>query len=516
MTTTSTHGTDAAAHAAYDALIAHLKQTSLLTSTMSLLGWDQEAMAPEAGLPYRTEQLTLLARLCHERATDTKLGELIAACEADPALTTDPTRASAVNLREARRDYGKATRLPEALVEKLAHTTNTAKAAWREARRDNDYSKFEPHLRQVVALTRQKAGHLGWAGDGEPWDALADHFEAGMTAAYVESVFTPLRPRLVALVEALREAPRQPSHAFMRTKLPIDQQQAFVRRIVEAIGFDFSAGRLDTSTHPFCSSTHCRDVRLTTRFHADNLNDARSSTMHEAGHGIYAQGLPSEHIGTPRGRPVGLSIHESQSRLWENQVGRSRAFWRWCDPKLREHFGDAVAHLSEDDVYAGANIVEPSLIRVEADEATYNLHIMIRFELERLLVKGELSTAELPDAWNARYKEYLGVDVPDDARGCMQDIHWSMGAIGYFPTYTLGNLYAAQFFEAAREAIGDLNAMFAAGDFAPLRTWLNEHIHALGKTYNSEDLCVHVTGKPLSPDPLMRHLEGKFRPLYGL
>jgi carboxypeptidase Taq len=332
----------------------------------------------------------------------------------------------------------------------------------------------------------------------------------------VSEVFTPLRKKLQGLLDELMGSDTRPSNVFNETKLPINKQREFVRFIATQIGFDFDAGTLDDATHPFCSGTHCRDVRLTTRFHENNVNDAIGSTMHEAGHGIYEQGLLYEHVGTPMGNAVSLGIHESQSRLWENQVGRSEAFWKWCQPKLNEFFGDATSSLSFEDVYGGANIVRPDYIRVEADEATYNMHIMIRFELERQLMNGDLAVADLPDAWNQRYKEYLGIEVPNDTKGCLQDIHWSMTAMGYFPTYTLGNLYCAQFFEKAMADIPDLYDQFEQGEFGSLRTWLNENIHCNGKRYRAADLCEYVTGKPLSADPLMRHLEGKLRPLHGL
>src|SRR5690606_25708420 len=262
--------------------------------------------------------------------------------------------------------------------------------------------------------------------------------EPGCTAAGVAAGFGPLRKSLQGLISDLMGSARAPSNAFNELPLPTAQQEAFVRFVAERIGFDFGRGRLDRSTHPFCSGTHPGDVRLTTRFHEANVNDALGSTMHEAGHGIYEQGLPTAHWGLPMGQAVSLSIHESQSRLWENQVGRSQAFWRWLHPQLGRFFGDETSGLSLDDVYGGANIVKPTLIRVEADEATYNMHIMIRFEIERALLTGELAVEDVPEMWNARYKEYLGVDVPNDAQGCLQDIHWSMLAIGYFPTYTLG------------------------------------------------------------------------------
>jgi carboxypeptidase Taq len=502
---------------AYDQLLDHTKEANLLGSTGSILGWDQETLMPPRGLAHRSKQLAQLAKLTHQMKTDPRIGEWLDACEAYASLTDDPLSVSAVNLRELRRDYDKATKLPEALVVEMSETTSQAKHAWAEARKRNTYEDFKPWLAKVVELNQQKAECYGWDKEGgEPWDALADSFESGMTAASVAEVFTPLRERLVPLLEDILGSTTGPSNAFNELKLPIEQQKAFVKDISAAVGFDYDRGRLDESTHPFCSGSHCNDVRMTTRFHEDNVNDALGSTLHESGHGIYEQGLLEEYIGTPMGQAVGLSIHESQSRMWENQVGRSRAFWTWCYPKLAEHFGDATAKLTQEEIFGGANIVSPGLIRVEADEATYNLHIMIRFEIERLLMKGDLGVDDLPDAWNAMYKDYLKVDVPDDTRGCLQDIHWSMGAIGYFPTYTMGNLYCAQFFEAARDALGDTDAMFAEGRFTPLRQWLNEHIHAHGKRYRSADLVEHVTGKPLSADPLMRHLEGKLRPLYGV
>ncbi|MEM9881536.1 MAG: carboxypeptidase M32 [Planctomycetota bacterium] len=500
--------------APYADLLSHQKAAALLGSTAGLLGWDQETKMPPGGLDHRADQLAQLAELLHARATDPRVGDWLDACEDNTELTAD----AAVNLRHWRRDYDRATRLPADLVVETSRVTSRAKAAWAEARQHNDYARFAPWLAKVVDLCRRRADCYGYPADGEPWDALAEGYERGMTAATVEAVFQPLRERLVALIDRLRDAPRRPDDAFNRVKLPVDRQEAFVREMAAAVGFDFDRGRLDVSAHPFCSGSHPGDVRLTTRFHDDNLIDALGSTLHETGHGLYEQGLPPQHSGTPRGEAVGLSIHESQSRLWENQVGRSRAFWKWATPKLHRHFGDALANYDADAAYAAANRVAPSLIRVEADEATYNLHIMVRFNLERRLLRGDLSADDLPEAWNHAYQEALGVSASggDDANGCLQDIHWSMGALGYFPTYTLGNLYAAQFFEAAARDLGDLDAAFAVGDFAPLLGWLREHVHAPGRTYDSAELCERVTGRPLSAEPLMRHLESKLLPLHGL
>ncbi|MBB6428256.1 carboxypeptidase M32 [Algisphaera agarilytica] len=504
---------------AYTELLDHQRDASLLSSTASLLGWDQEVMMPPGGLEHRSRQLAQLAQMVHARSTDPRIADWLSACEADDSVTKDPLSDAAVNVREWRRGYDRSTKLPAALVVEMSETTSKAKAEWAEARKADEYARFAPWLDKIIELSRKQAECYGWSDDGEPWDALAEGYEAGMTAAYVEGVFTPLRDRLVGLLDRLMGAGAQPDNGFNELELPIAQQEAFVREVSAAVGFDYGRGRLDVSSHPFCSGTHYADIRLTTRFAKNNVNDALGSTLHETGHGLYEQGLPAEHLGTPRGNAVGLSIHESQSRLWENQVGRSRAFWTWCFPKLAQYFGDAVGGLSPDAVYAAANRVQPSLIRVEADEATYNLHIMIRFELERAMLKGDIKAADLPEAWNQKYRDYLGIDVPSDAQGCLQDIHWSMGALGYFPTYTLGNLYSAQFFEAACEALGGsdtVHGMFERGEFAPLLDWLRTNIHSSGNTYHSAELCKHVTGKDLSADPLMRQLENKLLPIYGL
>ncbi|MBL6997821.1 MAG: carboxypeptidase M32 [Phycisphaerales bacterium] len=508
--------TTVAAETAYDQLIKRTKEANSLGATISLLHWDQEVMMPKKGIEYRANQISLTSRMHHELSTDDEIGDLLEACETDGELVSDCTSATAVNVREIRHRYDRATKLPSALVEEEAMLSSRGQNAWAEARKNNDFTAFQPWLEKIVDLLQRKAECYGWADGGEPWDALAEDYEPGCTAASVSEVFTPLRDRLQTLLDEIMGSETKPSNAFNEIALPINQQKEFVRAIATQIGFDFDAGRLDESTHPFCSGTHCRDVRLTTRFHENNVNDAIGSTMHEAGHGIYEQGLLFSNAGTPMGYAVSLGIHESQSRMWENQVGRSEAFWKWCHPKMNEFFGDATSSLTFDDVYGGANIVNPDFIRVEADEATYNMHIMIRFELERMMMKGDLAVADLPEAWNSRYKEYLGIDVPSDTKGCLQDIHWSMTSMGYFPTYTLGNLYCAQFFEKAMEAIPNMYEQFALGEFGELKTWLNENIHQRGQQYRAAELCEVVTGKALSADPLMRHLESKLRPLYGL
>lgn len=513
---TAPTASDAGARDAYRDLKRRAKEAHLLGSSASLLSWDREVMMPEGGIEFRSDQISLLARMYHEMMTATEVGDLIAACEQDEALVSDPLSPEAVNVREWRRRYDRQTKLPSSLVEEEAALASRGQHAWAEARKKDDFKHFQPFLEKGLDLLKRKAECYGWADGGEPWDALAEDYEPGCTAAQVAEVFAPLREELKGLLDQLMGSATQPSNAFNELTLPKDQQKQFVEFVAGAIGFDFNCGRLDVSTHPFCSGTHPGDVRLTTRFHENNVNDALGSTMHEAGHGIYEQGLLAEHAGTPMGHSTSLGIHESQSRMWENQVGRSRAFWNWLYPKLNEYFGSAAKTLSLDEVYAGANIVRSDFIRVEADEATYNMHIMVRFELERAMMNGDLSIADLPEAWNARYKEYLNLDVPDDRRGCLQDIHWSMLSVGYFPTYTLGNLYSAQFYEAALEAVPDLESQFEQGQFGALKRWLNENIHAHGQRYLAADLCEHVTGKPLSAEPLLRHLRSKLLPIYGL
>ncbi len=496
------------------ALVTHLQEASLLASSNALLDWDQETTMPSGGLEWRARQQALLARIVHERVSSLERRDLIEAVESDSGAMADAGIAALV--REARRDHEKATKLPTSLVEEMAKTSSMAKHEWALAREKSDFPRFAPWLEKLVGLLRAQADCYGFAQGGERWDALADLYEPGCTAKGVSAVFDPLRPRLQRLVADLTGSRVRPPSGFNDFAVAIPVQEALSRLVAEKIGFDFHRGRLDRSTHPFCSGTHCNDVRLTTRYNETCVNDALGSTMHEAGHGIYEQGLPFACVGTPLGESVSLGIHESQSRMWENQVGRSRAFWAWLHRELPSVIGSDSARFSLDELYGAANVVEPGFIRVESDEATYNLHIMVRFEIERAVIGGSLEVAGIPSVWNRLYKEYLGLEVPDDRRGCLQDIHWSMGAMGYFPTYTLGNLYASQFFEAACAEIPGLLEGFARGDFAPLKAWLNSNIHAHGRRFTPSELVERVTGKPLSAEPLMRHLEGKLRPLYGI
>ena len=499
------------AQAAYEALLSHNRETFLLGATSALLGWDQETYMPPGAGDMRADQLALLARLAHERAAAPDVAEWLASCEQDDDCMALADRAA--NVRGLRRDHDRATRLPEALVGELAEVESRAQQAWAAARAASDFGAFRPWLERMVGLQQHKADCLA-AGGGSRWDALADLYEPGMRAADLQALFGPLRERLVALRQRV-EGGRRPDDAFIRAEIDAHLQESFVRAVVTAMGFDFSRGRIDRSAHPFCTGTG-GDVRLTTRFHKDNVLDALGSTMHEGGHGLYEQGLAVEHLGSPLGEAVSLGIHESQSRLWENHVGRSRAFWQWCWPVAQQFLGSACTGQTAASVFGAANLVRPSLIRVEADEATYDLHVMIRFEIEQALIDGSLAVADLPASWNALYRDYLGVEVPDDRHGCLQDVHWSCGLFGYFPTYTLGNLYAAQIAAAADRALGGLAPQLAQGDFTPLRQWLRENVHRHGRRYEPAELCERATGAQLSSEPFFAYLEAKLAEAYEL
>ena len=500
------------AQASYDNLISTLKQISLLGSVNSVLGWDEQTHLPTKGAEHRANQCSMLAKMVHEWFTSPVIDDLLAEVETS-ALAAEPHSDAAVNVRETRRHYDRAKKLPAKLVEEMSHTSVMAQQAWSDAKKKSEYKTFQPWLEKTLKLKRQEAECVGYASN--PYDALIDEFEPGETAEGVRKMFAGLRQPLVELIAKIVDSGKKAPVEILERKYPADAQEKLARLASAAIGFDFESGRLDVSVHPFCSGIGPGDTRLTTRYDENYFGDAFFGVLHETGHGLYEQGLEPQHFGTPRGEAVSLGIHESQSRLWENLVGRSRPFWKHFLPKAREAFPQALQDVSEDDWYFAINDVRPSLIRTEADEATYNLHVLLRFELEEAMLRSDLTAADLPGAWTEKMKQYLGLTPPDDARGCLQDIHWSGGAIGYFPTYTLGNLYAAQFFEKAREDLGDLDAQFARGQFAPLLHWLRQNIHRHGKTYPPRELVKRVTGKEPTADALLRHLRKKAE-LYGV
>lgn len=499
---------------AYDELVSRTKEVALLVSCTSVLGWDERTYMPAAGSNLRADQLSLLAGMVHEKFTDKKVGDLLSNLEASP-LAKDADSIEAVNIRETRHRYNKDTKLPKKLVEEFTRVTTLAQGEWVKARKKNDFKAFLPWLEQVVKLTKEKADAYGYTG--EPYNALLDDYEPGGTVEEVSKVFEHLRKELVPLVAAIQQSKKKPDVSIVEREYNTDLQRVFGESVAAAIGYDFTAGRLDVTTHPFCTGIGPGDTRITTRYNPRRLNDALFGTMHEAGHGLYEMGIDKErYFGTPMGEAVSLGIHESQSRMWENQVGRSKAFWSYFLPQAKRIFKEALADVSLDDFYGAINDVRPSYIRVEADEATYNLHILLRFEMERALMTGDLKPADIPGEWNAKFKKYFGFEVDKDTNGCLQDVHWSAGLIGYFPTYTLGNLYSAQFFNKALADMPDLMKQFETGNFLGLREWLRKNIHTHGQRYRANKLVERVTGKPLSHEPLIDYMKKKYGEIYSL
>jgi carboxypeptidase Taq len=456
--------------------------------------------------------MAMLAGLYHERATDPAIGDLLQASESLAEIQLNSPEAA--NLREWRRAFDRLTKLPRTLVEELARTTSMAQQEWVEARKANDFARFRPWLEAIIGLKRQEAACL--TTGGEPYDALLDEYEPGANGRDLGSLFAELRRDLVPLVAAIQGSTAGPRDRALEGDYPVDRQKIFGETVAQAIGFDFERGRLDTTAHPFCTGIGPGDVRITTRFDVRDFSSAFFGILHEVGHGLYEQGLDPDHHGEPIGEAVSLGVHESQSRLWENAVGRSRAFWEHWLPFAKRIFREPLHAIGLDQFHAAINRVEPSLIRVEADEVTYNIHIMIRFELEKALIGGNLSVSDLPGAWNERYRDDLGIKPLDDAHGCLQDIHWAAGLVGYFPTYTLGNLYAAQLYARADADLGGLENAFVRGHFGELLSWLREKIHKNGQRNRAAELIERATGSSLDHRPLMDSLRRKYGPIYGI
>lgn len=497
----------------YERLLAITREAATLESVSCLLEWDQETGMPRSGAAHRAEQLALTARLAHERLTSAEVDSCLAECEA-AAAGEDPLSEESVNLRELRRRYDRRKKLPNRLVEELARATSLAHADWVEARRNSRFGLFAPHLERIVALKREQAACYG--GECSAYESLLEDYEPGESERNLEGLFGELGEALPPLVEKIESACERLAPSVLEGDFPVDRQRMFGEMAAAAMGFDFSAGRLDEVVHPFCTTVGPGDVRITTRFDRANFAQAFFGILHEAGHGLYEQGLKREHYGTPMGEAVSLAIHESQSRLWENMAGRGRAFWTHFLPLARGVFHDALAGVELGSFLRAVNRVRRSFIRVEADEVTYNLHIVLRFELERSLVRGDLAVKDLPAAWNERFKTLFGLNVPDDSSGCLQDTHWASGLIGYFPTYCLGNLYAAQFYAAAQQGIPEMEEKLATGDLSALTGWLRRNIHSQGMRHRAPELVRVVTGKPLASWTFLSYLRLKYGELFNL
>jgi carboxypeptidase Taq len=499
--------------AAYDELVCRAREKVRLAGCAELLAWDEVTYMPSAGADHRAAQLALLAGLVHDRGTDPRLGELLAIIESSD-LVADPDSVPAANVRELRRTYDWDASMPRALVEETARVTALAETAWADARRAADYERFRPWLEKVIRLSRESAAAVDSSAD--PYDVALRYYDPAMTTARFTELFDDLRRALVPLARACLYAARRPDSAICRNSYQVDRQRKLAERAATAVGFDFTAGRLDTTTHPFFSPIGPGDTRISVRFKPDTFCDGLFSTLHEAGHGLYEQNLPAEHYGTPAGEAGSLVLHESQARLWENEVGRSRPFWDFFFPVARGLFPEALGHTDAASVHFAVNAVEPTHIRASADEVTYNLHVLVRFELEQALITGVLPAADLPAAWAEKCRHYLGIMPRNDAEGCLQDGHWSAAMFGYFPTYTLGNLIAAQLFAKAKVDLPDLDGLMARGDFAGLLGWLRENVHRHGYRFPAERLVERVTGTPLSNGPYIDGLQRKYGELYGL
>ena len=494
----------------YERLKNRLAIISDLRSAKSLLFWDQQTYMPKGGVAGRAEQVAALSRLTHEMITDGETERLL-----DASGELDPSSEEGALLRRARRDYERATKLPTELVAETSRITALAEPAWVKAREESDWFLFAPHLEKVVAIKREAAEALGY--EDHPYDALLDAYEPGAKKARLEAMFEELKEGILPLIRAV-VAKGDSRNLAAPLKGAFDEagQEEFGRGVISAFGYDWERGRQDRSVHPFCINFGPGDVRITTRFDRGWLAPALFGTMHEAGHALYEQGVDPSYARTPLGGGTSMGIHESQSRLWENLVGRSRTFWSHYYPKLREVFPEVLGGVDTGEFYRAINVLEPSEIRVEADEVTYNLHILLRFELEVALIEGSLPVNEVPAAWNAKMEEYLGIVPKNDSMGVLQDIHWADGLFGYFPTYTIGNVLSVQFFDAALKAHPEIPEEIKSGSFSTLLGWLRENVHRHGSRYYPHELVERTTGRPLDTAPYLRYLEGKFSELYGL
>jgi len=493
----------------YQKLQAKLAEVADLNNAAAVLGWDQEVYMPVKSGELRSRQLATLSGLAHDMFSSAEMGDLLEQLDQDGSL--DPVQQA--NVREALQDYRKSARYTRDFVEKLSEARSDAFQKWRQAREANDFGLFRASLEHMVGLKREEAALLG-IGE-HPYDALMDAYEKGARTAALKTLFDDVRGQLVDFVRQIAEKPQVPD-AFLTGHFPRDQQWNYGLDILRNIGYDFETGRQDISAHPFTTSFGSKDVRITTRVDERNFRDMLWSCIHEGGHALYEQGLPLDQYGMPAGEAASLGIHESQSRLWENNVGRAVPFWSAHYPSLQQLFPDAFGSVPLRDFYRAINRVRPSLIRTESDELTYHFHIMVRFEIEVGLIEGSLEARDLRDIWNDRYKSYLGLDVPDDNRGVLQDIHWSHGSIGYFPTYSLGSFYAAQFYQQAVKDLPGLEEDLARGHCERLLHWLRDKVHAHGRRYSSEQLCERITGEPLRFRYFMEYAERKYGDIYLL
>lgn len=486
----------------YESLCELARERALISTTASVLSWDQETFLPTKALDHRAKQLGWLSGKAHELATSPEWRRNLEKAEEEGS----DNMLESANLREFRHHYDRSAKLPRELVEHETTTSSRAKAAWMQARKESDFSLFAPALETLLELARQKADL--WGFSGEPYDALLEEYERGSTTAEVAALFDSCRESIIEIAHEAVEHSQSTPADLLEGDYPVVSQKLLNREIAESLGFNFDAGRIDTVTHPFCTHLGPDDTRLTTRYDENDFLSSLFGVMHEAGHGLYDQGLPNSQHGLPSGQAVSLGIHESQSRLWENHVGRSRPFWEKWLPRAADIF-PSLRRFSLDEFLSGVNRANYSCVRVEADEATYDLHILLRFSIERRLLNRDLEVAEVPEAWNEEFRSLFGFLPPDDASGCLQDIHWSMGGLGYFSTYSIGNLNSAQLFAAATTDDG-ISSECSRANYLPLLAWMREHIHAAGSTKLPQELMLSATGERTNPSFYLKHLRSRF------
>ncbi len=493
----------------YQLYHAKMKQLADISHAASLLNWDQEVYMPPKSATFRAQQLSTLAGLHHRFFAEKELGDLLSELKNNSELSFEQQR----NIKLSYKDYTDNQKYTTEFVQKMSRCVSEAFIAWQEAKQKADFSLFAPKLKELVELKRQECEILGY--EKHPYNALLNQYEPGITVEQLDEIFDGVKQQLKPFVDEIANAP-QNDESLMFQQYDKDKQWQFSLDLLKDMGYDFEAGRQDISTHPFTTSFSPQDVRVTTRINENDLSEIIWSTIHEGGHALYEQGLLPEYYGLPQGTACSLGIHESQSRLWENNVGRSLSYWKYQYPKLQQYFPEQLQQYSVEDFYQAMNIVKPSLIRTNADELTYHFHILIRYEIEKELIAGNINVDELPALWNKKYKEYLNIDVPSDDKGVLQDIHWSHGSFGYFPTYSIGSFYAAQFFRQAEKEIDRLQQHIEQGNTQPLLTWLRDKIHKHGRIFEANELCEKVTGEKLNFQHFMNYAQNKYRKLYNI
>ncbi|GIQ67665.1 carboxypeptidase M32 [Xylanibacillus composti] len=480
---------------------------------LGVMYWDLRTGAPRRAVEGRSAVIGMLSGEMFKLQTSPEMGRALQRLSAED-VQQQLEQVDRKMVEECKKEYERSTKIPQDRYEEFVVLTSQAESVWEDAKEASDFAMFLPYLEKIIAYTKEFIER--WGYEGHPYNALLDQYEPGMTTGQLDKVFGELRSRTVPLLQKIASSPHQPDSSFLKRSYDKEEQRKFSHYILEQMGYDFAAGRLDESVHPFATGLNPGDVRITTSFRPDDISFSLFSTIHEGGHALYEQNLSQDLMGTVLCTGTSMGIHESQSRFWENKVGRSRPFWRRYFKELQQAFPGAFDQVQPDDFYRAINVVQPSLIRIEADELTYNLHVMIRYELEKALFGGELQAAELPEAWNAKYEEYLGVKANRDAEGVLQDVHWAGGAFGYFPSYSLGNMYAAQIYHAIQQSLPDFEGLIERGELHPIKDWLSERIYRFGKLLTPAEVIQHVTGEPLNPQYLADYLEAKYKDIYRI